>query len=83
MFAGYRAMALLTLGLVDRSGSVVWFDVWGGASVDLRKPEDDKATIEKMLGELPGVAQPAAAPGAAPGAAKPAATPTAATGVRK
>jgi hypothetical protein len=83
MFSGYRAMALLTLGLVDRSGGVVWFDVWGGASVDLRKPEDVKASIEKMLGELPGVAQPAAAPGAAPGAAKPAATPTAATGVRK
>jgi len=67
MFAGYRAMALLTLGLVDRKGSVVWFDVWGGASVDLRKPEDVKASVEKMLGELPGVAPPASAAPAAPG----------------
>ena len=57
MFSGYRAMALLTLGLVDRQGNVVWFDVWGGAGVDLRKPEDVRASVEKMLGELPGVAR--------------------------
>jgi hypothetical protein len=56
VFAGYDAMALLTLGLVDRQGNVVWFDVWGGASVDLRKPEDVRASVEKMLSELPGAA---------------------------
>jgi hypothetical protein len=55
MFSGYRAMALLTLGLVDRKGNVVWFDVWGGAGVDLRKPEDVRASVDKMLKELPGV----------------------------
>lgn len=54
VFSGARAMALLTLGLVDRRGQVVWFDVWGGADVDLRKPADVKASVEKMLGELPG-----------------------------
>lgn len=77
MFAGYRAMALLTLGLVDRKGNVLWFDVWGGASVDLRRPEDVKASVEKMLGELPGAAIQAAGSGqaaatapAAPAAAK-------------
>ncbi len=72
-FAGYRAMALLTLGLLDRQGTLVWFDVWGGASVDLRKPEDVKASVEKMLAELPG-----ALPGAAPAGAPPAPPPAAA-----
>jgi hypothetical protein len=81
MFSGYRAMALLTLGLVDRQGNVVWFDVWGGASVDLRKPEDVKASVDKMLGELPGVAAPVRASTSTPAstpapAAAPASTPT-------
>lgn len=52
--AGYRSMALLTLGLVDRAGNVVWFDVWGGAGIDLRKPDDVQAAMDKMLNELPG-----------------------------
>jgi hypothetical protein len=67
IFSGYGAMALLTLGLVDRQGNVVWFDVWGGSGVDLRKADDVKASIEKMLGELPGVVAGApVAGGAAP-----------------
>jgi hypothetical protein len=57
MLAGMRAMALLTLGLVDREGNVVWFDVWGGAGIDLREDADVRASVEKLLSELPGVAQ--------------------------
>ena len=57
MFAGYRAMALLTLGLVDREGSVVWFDVWGGSGIDLRNDADVRQSVEKMLNELPGAAR--------------------------
>ena len=57
MFAGYQAMALLTLGLVSRDGSVVWFDVRGGAGIDLRNDADVRASVEEMLNELPGVAR--------------------------
>jgi hypothetical protein len=46
--------ALLSLGLVDRSGNVVWFDLWGGNAVDLRSAEDVAATVAKLLSELPG-----------------------------
>jgi hypothetical protein len=53
---GMRAMGLLTLGLVDRQGNVVWFDVSGGASVDLRNAADVRETVEKLLTELPGAA---------------------------
>ncbi len=57
VFAGMRAMALLTLGLVDRQGNVVWFDVWGGAGIDLREDADVRASVEKLLSELPGAVQ--------------------------
>lgn len=57
MFAGYQAMALLTLGLVSRDGNVVWFDVRGGAGIDLRNEADVRASMEEMLNELPGVAR--------------------------
>ena len=57
MLAGMRAMALLTLGLVDREGNVVWFDVWGGAGIDLREDADVRDSVEKLLSELPGTAQ--------------------------
>jgi len=77
MFSGYRAMALLTLGLVDRQGNVVWFDVWGGASVDLRKPEDVRASVDKMLGELPGALGAASPRSPAPGPTAPPAAPPA------
>jgi hypothetical protein len=46
--------ALLTLGLVDRSGNVIWFDVWGGNAVDLRSAPDVADTVAKLLSELPG-----------------------------
>ena len=49
-------MALLTLGLVDRKGNVIWFDVWGGAGIDLRNEADVRETVEKLLSELPGSA---------------------------
>lgn len=56
MFAGTQSWAILTLGLVDRQGNVVWFDLWGGASIDLRSDADVRAAVEKMLNELPGAA---------------------------
>ena len=56
IFAGYQAMALLTLGLVDREGNVIWFDVWGGAGIDLRNDADVRGAVDKMLNELPGAA---------------------------
>lgn len=52
-----RSTALLSLGLVDRSGDVIWFDVWGGNSVDLRSTSDVGATVAKLLSELPGEAR--------------------------
>jgi hypothetical protein len=52
--AGSRSWAILTLGLVDREGHVVWFDVRGGAALDLRSAPDVQASVEEMLAELPG-----------------------------
>jgi hypothetical protein len=49
-----NSTALLTLGLVDRSGNLIWFDVWGGAAVDLRSEENVAQTVAKLLSELPG-----------------------------
>ncbi len=56
LLAGHST-ALLTLGLVDRSGDVIWFDVWGGNSVDLRSQDDVALTVAKLLAELPGEAR--------------------------
>jgi hypothetical protein len=56
LLAGHST-ALLTLGLVDRKGDVIWFDVWGGNAVDLRSPDDVAATVAKLLSELPGEAR--------------------------
>jgi hypothetical protein len=50
-----RSTALLTLGLVERSGDVIWFDIWGGRAVDLRSEADVAETVAKLLSELPGV----------------------------
>lgn len=55
MFAGTDAWALLSLGLVDREGNVLWFDIRGGAGIDLRKEADVRASVEEMLNEMPGV----------------------------
>jgi hypothetical protein len=49
-----RSTALLTLGLVDRNGDIIWFDVWGGRAVDLRDEADVAQTVAKLLSELPG-----------------------------
>lgn len=53
LLAGHST-ALLTLGLVDRSGDVIWFDIWGGNAVDLRSEADVASTVAKLLSELPG-----------------------------
>jgi hypothetical protein len=52
-----RSTALLTLGLVDRNGDVIWFDVWGGRAVDLRDERDVADTVAKLLSELPGASR--------------------------
>jgi hypothetical protein len=52
-----NSTALLSLGLVDRKGDVIWFDVWGGNMVDLRSQDDVAATVAKLLSELPGEAR--------------------------
>lgn len=52
-----KSTGLLTLGLVDRKGDVIWFDVWGGNSVDYRSEADVVASVEKLLSELPGEAR--------------------------
>ena len=56
-FLSGNSTALLTLGLVDRGGDVIWFDVWGGRAVDLRSQDDVVATVAKLLSELPGEPQ--------------------------
>jgi hypothetical protein len=50
-----QSTALLALGLVQRTGDVIWFDVWGGNAVDLRSEADVSQTVAKLLSELPGV----------------------------
>jgi hypothetical protein len=57
VLGGTRSWALLTLGLVDREGRIVWFDLRGGASIDLRSGPDVKSSVEQMLAELPGAAR--------------------------
>ncbi|WP_242393126.1 hypothetical protein [Anaeromyxobacter oryzisoli] len=56
-FVAGNSTALLTLGLVDRSGNVIWFDVSFGYQTDLRSDADVTATIAKLLSELPGEAR--------------------------
>ena len=51
---GGQSFTILTLGLIDRSGDVVWFDVAGGRAVDLRSEVDVQQTVNKLLSELPG-----------------------------
>jgi hypothetical protein len=54
LFGGELDFNLLTIGLLDRRGHLVWFDAAGNGFVDLR----DAATIERltegMLRHLPG-----------------------------
>ena len=50
-----RSFTLLALGLIDRSGNILWFDVWGGRAVDLRSEGDVGQTVAKLLSELPGM----------------------------
>jgi hypothetical protein len=49
-----NSSGLLSLGLVDRRGDIMWFDIWGGNSVDLRSADDVAQTVAKLLAELPG-----------------------------
>ncbi len=53
---GMRGMALLTMGLVDRQGNVIWFGVGGGRSVDLRDEAQVREAVGEMLSSLPGSA---------------------------
>ncbi len=48
--------SLVTAGLIDRRGNVVWFDLWGGRSLDLRRDADVTQIVEHLLVSLPGKA---------------------------
>jgi len=49
--------AIVTLGLVDRRGRVVWFDLWGGRSLDLRNEPDVRQIVQHLLANLPETAK--------------------------
>jgi hypothetical protein len=57
IFGGYSDLNLLTLGLLDRKGHLVWFDVAGNGSVDLRDGDNVSRMTEAMLRHLPGEAR--------------------------
>jgi hypothetical protein len=56
IFGGQADFDLLTLGLLDRKGHLVWFDVAGNGSADLRDGEAVARLTESMLRHLPGEA---------------------------
>jgi hypothetical protein len=53
-FGSAKSEALLSLGLLDRAGKVVWFDVWGERGLDMRNPADAQRAVERMLNNMPG-----------------------------
>ncbi|HEX8908406.1 MAG TPA: hypothetical protein VF805_04355 [Anaeromyxobacteraceae bacterium] len=57
LFGGRPELNLLTLGLLDRKGHLVWFDVAGNGFVDLRDGEMVARLAQGMLQQLPGEAQ--------------------------
>jgi hypothetical protein len=52
-FRASNEFAMVTLGLIDRRGRIVWFDVWGGRSFDLRNEADVREIVEHLLANLP------------------------------
>lgn len=51
--ASLNEFSLVTAGLIDRQGRLVWFDLWGGRTLDLRKREDVAEIVQHMLASLP------------------------------
>jgi hypothetical protein len=45
--------SLVTAGLIDRQGRLVWFDLWGGRTLDLRNRDDVVEIVEHLLASLP------------------------------
>jgi hypothetical protein len=54
IFGGQVDLDLLTLGLLDRKGRLVWFDVAGNGASDLRDEATVAWMVERMLRHLPG-----------------------------
>lgn len=54
-FGGAKSQALLSLGLLDRAGKVIWFDVGAENGLDIRKEADARRLVERMLLNMPGV----------------------------
>jgi hypothetical protein len=53
-FGSAKSEGLLSLGLIDRAGRIVWFDAWGERGLDMRNPADAQRAIERMLVNMPG-----------------------------
>lgn len=51
--ASLSEFSLVTAGLIDRQGRLVWFDLWGGRTLDLRRREDVVEIVQHMLASLP------------------------------
>lgn len=54
LFGGTADLNFLTVGLLDRKGHLVWFDVGMNYSADLRDPEAVARMTQAMLQHLPG-----------------------------
>ncbi len=51
--ASLSEFSLVTAGLIDRRGRLVWFDLWGGRTLDLRKRDDVTEIVQHLLANLP------------------------------
>ena len=49
LFSGLQGAAMLNVGLVDREGRVVWFDLYGGLGYDLREQKDVDAIVGRLM----------------------------------
>jgi hypothetical protein len=52
LLSGPSGAASLSLGLIDRKGRLVWFDLWGGYNYDLRNAEDVQEIVARLMENL-------------------------------
>jgi hypothetical protein len=52
VFAGLQEPTMLTVGLLDRQGRLVWFDLAGGHSYDLRERADVEQIVAGLMEHL-------------------------------
>lgn len=52
LLSGPSGAASLSLGLIDRQGRLVWFDLWGGYNYDLRDPGDVQEIVSRLMENL-------------------------------